>query len=300
MSATSSIATEERIRRVLDQFRAVDVGHKDRRHERLVDLFHEIDGVFALRADHDAVGLHQVGHRAAFAQEFRIADDIELGPVSVVTLDRFAHLLAGFHRHRAFVHDHAITGQDIGDIARDFLDEAEIYATVRLRRRRHGDENDLRIIHAFPGTGAETQPVRGHIPVDDFLEARLVDRDFPGLERFHFAQVVVDADDVVADVGKTSAGHETDITGTNDGNIYGKYSRGRLPVARDETGKAPKLQSRTPPYWVCSEPAGSKFKSKLNLGSAFRVKVSRTPYSFTPPLSRMIAPTEATQLVRSR
>src|SRR5205807_8565579 len=64
----------------------------------------------------------------------------------------------------------------------------------------------------------------------------------------------------------------------------GKFERGRLAVAREETGKAPKLQSRTPPYWVCSEPAGSKFKSKLNLGSAFRVKVSRTPYSFTPPL----------------
>ena len=43
---------------------------------------------------------------------------------------------------------------------------------------------------------------------------------FAGLQRFDFARVVIDADDIVADVGKASAGDETDITGTDDGKIH--------------------------------------------------------------------------------
>ena len=45
---------------------------------------------------------------------------------------------------------------------------------------------------------------------------------------------------------------------------------------------------------------GSKFKSKPNFGKALSVMVNRRPYSFTPELSRMTPPNEATQLVRSR
>ena len=45
---------------------------------------------------------------------------------------------------------------------------------------------------------------------------------------------------------------------------------------------------------------GSKFKSKPNFGNALSVTVNRRPYSFTPELSRITPPNEATQLVRSR
>jgi hypothetical protein len=36
------------------------------------------------------------------------------------------------------------------------------------------------------------------------------------MKRFDLAGIVIDADDIVPDVGKTSAGHETDITGANN------------------------------------------------------------------------------------
>src|SRR5207249_11225708 len=45
---------------------------------------------------------------------------------------------------------------------------------------------------------------------------------------------------------------------------------------------------------------GSKFKSKPNLGKALRVTVKRRPYYFTPLLSRITPPKDATQLVKSR
>ena len=50
----------------------------------------------------------------------------------------------------------------------------------------------------------------------DFFETRLVDRHFARLQRLDFARIVIDADDVVADVGKAGAGDETDITGADD------------------------------------------------------------------------------------
>ena len=56
-----NLEREKGIGGVLDQLRAVDVGHQNRRHEWLVNLLHQIDRALALRADHDPVGLHQVG-----------------------------------------------------------------------------------------------------------------------------------------------------------------------------------------------------------------------------------------------
>jgi hypothetical protein len=64
-----------------------NVGHEDRCHERLIDLFHQIDGVFALRSDHDPVRMHEISHCAAFAQKFRIADHVELCAVAVISFD---------------------------------------------------------------------------------------------------------------------------------------------------------------------------------------------------------------------
>ena len=53
-----------------------------------------------------------------------------------------------------------------------------------LLRRRHGDEDDLRIVDAFLDAAGEPQPMRGNIAVNDFFEARLVDRHLAGLQRF--------------------------------------------------------------------------------------------------------------------
>jgi hypothetical protein len=197
-------------------------------------------------SDHDAIGLHQIRDRAAFAEKFRIADHVELGAVPVVTLDRLAHFLAGLHRDGALVHDHAIARQNVGNFSRDFLNEAKIDTAVRLLRSGHGDEDDLRIVDAVLDAAGETEPLRGNVPVNDFFEAGLVDGNFAGPQRFHFPRIVIDADDVVAYVCKTSARDEADVAGTDDGNIHGKKSWRRVSdAAREESGKAGRLQSGT-------------------------------------------------------
>ena len=62
--------------------------------------------------------------------------------------------------------------------------------------------------------------MRRNVPMDDFLQAGFVNRHLARLKRFHFARVVIDADDVMPDVSKAGAGHEADITGTDDGKIH--------------------------------------------------------------------------------
>src|ERR1700730_14754962 len=206
---------------MFDQLGAVDVGYQNRRHERFVDLLHEIDCVFTLCTNHDPVRVHQVGHRAAFAQKLGIADHIEFRTMLVIAFNGLANLFAGFDWHRALVDDHAIARQDAGDLTRDLFDKAEIDAAVRLLRSRHSDEDNLRVFNAILNTAAEPKPLRRNISVNDFFQSGFVDGHLARLEEFYFSWIVIHADDVMADVRKASAGDETDITGADDGNIHG-------------------------------------------------------------------------------
>src|SRR2546423_13425161 len=99
---------------------------------------------------------------AAFAQKFRITDDVELRPVAIVALNRFRHALAGFHRDGALVDNHAIVGQNIGDLAGDSFDKAKIDISVRLGRSWHCDENDLRFVLAFAYSDADLYTAHGN------------------------------------------------------------------------------------------------------------------------------------------
>ena len=108
---------------MLDQLGTVDVGYKNRSHEWLIHFFHQIDRMIALRADHDPIGVHQVADCASFPKKFRVADDVELCAVTIVTLDRLSHFFAGLNGHGAFIDNDAIAGQDPGNLPRDFFNE---------------------------------------------------------------------------------------------------------------------------------------------------------------------------------
>ncbi len=56
--------------------------------------------------------------------------------------------------------------------------------------------------------------------MDHFFQAWLVDGNLTSLQCLDLACVVIDADHVVADVGKAGAGHETDISGANNREIH--------------------------------------------------------------------------------
>jgi hypothetical protein len=64
--------------------------------------------------------------------------------------------------------------------------------------------------------------------MNDIFQARLVNRDLPALEAINLSLVVVDAGDIVADIGEASTGDETDISRTNDRNIHSAPIPGEL------------------------------------------------------------------------
>ncbi len=73
---------EERVGRVLDQLRRPARGEQHRRlveEERAVEPAHHFARFLAVRADDDAVRPLEVADGGAFAQEFRVGDDRELG-----------------------------------------------------------------------------------------------------------------------------------------------------------------------------------------------------------------------------
>src|SRR6266545_1259148 len=152
---------------MFDEFGAVNISHQDRRHKRLINLLHEIDGMFALCSDDNAIRTHQIRYRTAFAQKFGVADHIEV-------------------------------------------------SAIGLLRSRHGDEDDLRVVHSLLNAAGETQPTRRDVTVNNLFKPRFINWDLARMQLFDLLRVVVDANDIMADIGETGARHETDVTGTDD------------------------------------------------------------------------------------
>jgi hypothetical protein len=69
----------------------------------------------------------------------------------------------------------------MGSDAVDHLPEGrEVGRAVGRGGRAHGEKNDLRVPDRRGGVGGESQAAGCGIPLDEFLEARLVDRNRPG------------------------------------------------------------------------------------------------------------------------
>jgi len=197
---------EEGIGGVFDEFGAIDIGDKDGSFEGLVDLFHEIGGALAGRADDDPIWVHEIGNGGAFAKKLGITDHIEFGAF-VVALDGFGDFFAGFDGDSGFIDDHAIVAwlEDAGDFAGDAFDVGEVDAAIGLGGSGNGDEDDLGVIDAvFDGVG-EAEAIGGDVAVNEVFETGFVDGNFASLEGIDLALVVIDADDMVPNFCEASA-----------------------------------------------------------------------------------------------
>ena len=240
----------------------------------------------------------------------------------VVASDGVGDLFAGLDRYGAFVDDDPIFLEHLGDLASNFLDEGEIHAAVGLGWRRHRNENNLRMIDAVFDAVRKAQSAGGNIAMNDFFQAGFVNRDLPALQAIDLSLVVVDADDIVADIGEASTSHETDISRTNNRNIHSapipseplsypasaicpEEGEANWISARDMARKnrsRPKTAKRKPRdvYSPRALPT-SRLIGKPNLGRSFKVNVKTTAIWFLPaPLLAIFKPSAATQLLRSR
>ena len=93
---------QKRIAGIFDEFRRPAIGEEDRRlvqKERPIDVAHHRAGAIVRSADDDPVGVLEVRDRGAFAQEFRIGDDDDVG-VRPFTPDDRIDFVAGCRRAR--------------------------------------------------------------------------------------------------------------------------------------------------------------------------------------------------------
>ena len=224
---------EEGIGRVFDQLRgaAADIKHRRRvQIKRPVDFGHHRARRFIVAADDDAVRMLEIVDGRAFAQELRVGHDLHVGFRPHFAQDAL-DLVAGADRHRRFRHHHRRGRQERRDLAHRAIDVAQIGVTVAAARRRADcDEHRIRLVDAV-GPGRKRQPLLRHIGRHEIGEARLEDRDFAALERRDPARILVDAGDVMTEIGETSARDKADITGADHRDAH------KSPASSDAIGK---------------------------------------------------------------
>jgi hypothetical protein len=85
----------------------------------------------------------------------------------------------------------------------------------------HRDEDGVRCRDGRREIGREGEPALRDVAAHQILEARLVDRRAPGLEGLDLRGVLVDAADLVAEIGEAGPGDEADIAGADHRDAHG-------------------------------------------------------------------------------
>ena len=97
----------------------------------------------------------------------------------------------------------------------------QVGAAVFVRGRAHGDEQQRCVGDSRFGIGGELQAAGLTIGCDDFVQARFEDRNLARFQPRDLGSVDIDADDIVADLGKTGAGHQADIARAENRDSHG-------------------------------------------------------------------------------
>ena len=193
-------------------------GEQDRRlvdEQRPIDLAHDGARAFVVGADHDAVGMPEIFDRRAFAQEFRIGDDVEVG-VGPRLADDLLDFVVGPDRYGRF-------GRDDGkalDLGRDLA--AAAYTKDRSAKpspRRHGVPTAMNTASAARTASPASVANEGGRPPHCAATASSSPGSKIGSSPLRkprdLRAVLVDADDIVAEIGKAGAGDEPHIAGAD-------------------------------------------------------------------------------------
>ncbi len=209
---------EEGVGRIFDQLGGFDRGEDDRRFEQVerpVKRAQDGAGMFAVGADHDAVGTHEIGDRRAFAQEFGVGRDIEAGRRQRL-FQNAADPATGADRHGRFGDDHRPLVAVLLQCLADFGGGGEYIAEIRMavaatRRRANRDEYRIGAGHRRFEVGREAQPPRRHVAGDQLVETGLVDRHLAARQPFDLSGILVDAGDGHPEFRKARSRDEADI-----------------------------------------------------------------------------------------
>ncbi|MNE85204.1 hypothetical protein D3C80_1821810 [compost metagenome] len=96
------------------------------------------------------------------------------------------------------------------------------------------------MLHAGGDVGGKNQAAGGAVALDQFLQARLVDRHAACIEQRDLLFVQVEAEHIVAQLRQASAGDEADIAAADNGDFHGFRSDSLVPRA----GPQPSVSER--------------------------------------------------------
>jgi hypothetical protein len=187
---------------VFRHLRGRDVHEDDRpagAHERRVELGHDASRLVCLRAQHHAVGFHEVIHRRAFFQKLGIAHHVKR--MLRMLGDRRRDTGGRAHGHRRLCDDHDFPPQRLTDHLRDVEHVAQVGGPILVWRRADRDEDDIGFADRPRDVSGERQSALALVAFDVRLEARLEDRQLVLFEALDLLRIDISADHVVPGFG---------------------------------------------------------------------------------------------------
>ncbi len=173
-------------------------------------------GFLLLDADHDAVRMKEILHRCAFAQEFRIGSHAKLrSGIRRIHREGALELLSRLRRHRTLLDHQLGRARFLGDHARHIVDRREVRFPCFRRGRTHANKNNVRLAHRFTGVRREAQSPLANHALQHFVQMRLVNRNFPGLQRGNSRAIVVGGNHFVPRLGQTTSRHKPYVPAAN-------------------------------------------------------------------------------------
>jgi hypothetical protein len=253
---------EEGVGGVLGQLGAAPRGEQDRcavEEQRTVDFGQHLARPFVVGADNDAVGPLEILDRRAFAQEFGVGGDGEPRRGAGFAQDAL-HLVAGAHRDGRLGDDDCRVPQILSDFLGHGVDEGEVRMAVAAPRgRAHRDEHRARAIQRAGKIGGERKPARRDVPDDQLFKSGLVNRHLAGIEPGDLGIVLVDADDIVPEIGKARARHEADVSRSHHCNLQDAspiHSRAGRPWGKSSGNSTRRRALHATMLQMCECPLG--------------------------------------------
>ena len=107
--------------------------------------------------------------------------------------------------------------------------------------------------------GGEGKPARRDVSGDQLFKARLVDRHLAGVEPGDLGIILVDADDIVPEIGKTRTRHEADVSRSHHCNLQDAspiHSRAGRPWGKSSGNSTRRRALHATMLQMCECPLG--------------------------------------------
>ena len=150
-----NLQRQKAVGRMLNQFRAIQVGDDNRGFEWFVDRTHRRHGTLGSYPNDNSIRFLQVGHCTSLAKKLRITHHIEFDSFRPVSANRFRYLLPCFNWDGAFIDNDPISRQRLSDFTRHRFHIAQVNRSVILGRRGYSNKDHLRVRHRILSRSSE-------------------------------------------------------------------------------------------------------------------------------------------------